>query len=70
MCSIGVAPLTQVTHMRNNLREVSKLQRDAIKENHCLIQWSPFDMRNFFSVLATPLTAYSNMICDTLNLEV
>ena len=37
------------------LREVPILKRDAIGENHCLILLSPFDVRNFFSVLATPL---------------
>ena len=35
--------------------EVPILKRDVIVENHCLIQWSPFDVRDFFSVLATPL---------------
>ena len=30
------------------------MKRDAIEENHCLRQY-PFDVRNFFSVLATPL---------------
>ena len=28
---------------------------DAIEENHCLFKWSPFDVRKFFSVVATPL---------------
>ena len=28
---------------------------NAIEENHCLFQQSPLDVRNFFSVLATPL---------------
>ena len=37
------------------LREVPILKRDTIEENHCLIQYSPFDVRNLFSVLATPL---------------
>ena len=37
------------------LREVPILKRDAIEENHCSIQESTFDVRNFFSVLATPL---------------
>ena len=36
------------------LREVPILKRDTIEENHCLIQESPFDVRNFFSILATP----------------
>ena len=31
------------------------MKRDAIEENHCLIQLSPYDVRNFFSILATPL---------------
>ena len=26
-----------------------------MEENHCLIQYSPFDVRNFYSVLATPM---------------
>ena len=29
------------------------------KENHCLIQWSPFGVCNLFSVLATPLYTYA-----------
>ena len=37
------------------IREVPILKRDAIEEKHCSIQYSPFDVRNFFSVLATPL---------------
>ena len=28
----------------------SYLGRDEIEENNCLIQWSPFDVRKFFSV--------------------
>ena len=40
------------------LREVPILKRDTIEENHCLIQWSPFDGRNFFSILATPLMPF------------
>ena len=36
------------------LREVSIMKRGAIEENHCLIQESPFDVRNFFSIIATP----------------
>ena len=60
-----------VTHLRNKtvtfkgghqcgskifpLREVPILKRDAIEEHHCLVQKSPFDVRNFFRVLATPL---------------
>ena len=31
------------------------MKRDAIEENHCLIQLSPFDVRNFFGVLSTSL---------------
>ena len=38
------------------------LIRNVIVENHCLIQWSLFDVRNFFSVLATPL--HSNSMQD------
>ena len=37
------------------LIEVPISKWDAIEENNCLIQESPFDMRNFFGVLATPL---------------
>ena len=37
------------------IREVPIMKRDAIEENHCLIQQSSFDVSNFFSVLATPL---------------
>ena len=37
------------------IREVPILKRDRIEENHDLIQWSPFDVCNFSSVLATPL---------------
>ena len=41
------------------LREVFILKKDAIEENHYLIQQPPFDVRNIFSVLATPgLTFY------------
>ena len=28
------------------LREVPILKRDAIEENHCLIQWSPFGVHS------------------------
>ena len=38
------------------LREVPILKRNVIEENHCLNQQSPFDVCNFFSVLATPLS--------------
>ena len=93
MFRIGVAPITQVTHVRNKyysniqgrslkviksgfpyykvllkkeiirslwkqilfFKRSSHLNRDAIEENNCLIKKSPFDVRNFFSVLATPL---------------
>ena len=37
------------------LREVPISKRGAIEENHCLIQLSPFDVRNYFGVLATLL---------------
>ena len=37
------------------LREFLILKRDIIVENHCLIQWSSFDVQNFFSISATPL---------------
>ena len=39
------------------LRAVPILKRYATEDNHCLIQYSPFDVRNFFSVYATPLIA-------------
>ena len=35
------------------LREVAVVKRGAIEENQCLIEESPFDLRSFFSVLAT-----------------
>ena len=38
-----------------SLREVYILKMNTIVENYCLIKWSPFDVRNFFSVVATPL---------------
>ena len=41
------------------LRVVPILKRDAIEVNHCLVQYSPFDVRNFFSILATPLYRHS-----------
>ena len=41
------------------LRIVPILKRDAIEVNHCSVQYSPFDVRNFFSILATPLYRYS-----------
>ena len=31
------------------------MKRNTIEENYCLIQKSPFDVRNVFSDLATPL---------------
>ena len=43
------------------LREVQNLKRDVIEENHCLFQLSPFDVRHFFSVLATPLSVVLNL---------
>ena len=33
----------------------SNLKGDIIVENQCLKQYPPFDVRNFFSVRATPL---------------
>ena len=39
------------------LREFPIMKRDAIEENHCLVQLSPFDVLTFFSVLAMPLLA-------------
>ena len=38
-----------------SLREVPLMKRDAIELNHCFILYSPSDVPNFFSVLATPL---------------
>ena len=40
------------------LRKVPFFKRDEIEENHCLIQESLFDVRNFCSVLVTPLLLY------------
>ena len=37
------------------LREVPIMKRETFEDNHCLIQLSLFDVRYFFSVLATPL---------------
>ena len=37
------------------LRVVPILKKDAIEVNHCLVQYSLFDVRNFFSILAMPL---------------
>ena len=37
------------------LREVPNMTRDAIEENHALIQKSPFYVRNCLNILATPL---------------
>ena len=41
-----------------SFKRSSYSKRDAIEENHCLIQQSPFDVHNFFSVLATPLHVF------------
>ena len=35
------------------LREVPILKREVNEENNCRIQLSPFDVHNFFSILAT-----------------
>ena len=99
---IGEAPITRITHMRNEksnnqgrspnevkvifhtisncycskrkefaafgsklftLREVPILKRDAIEENHCLVQYSPFDVREFFSsILAMPLNSVVKLV--------
>ena len=40
------------------LREVPVLKRDEIEDNNLLIKLSPFDVRNLFSVLATPLKCW------------
>ena len=45
-----------------SLREVPIMKRDAIELNLSLIQLSPFDVHNFFSVLATPMHAYMDII--------
>ena len=37
------------------LKEVPILKSDAIEENHFLIQLSPFDVHNLFSILVTLL---------------
>ena len=37
-----------------SFKRSSILKRDAIEENYYLLQYSPFDGRNFPSVLATP----------------
>ena len=34
------------------LRDVPIFKRDAIEENHCFFQLSPFDVCNLFSILA------------------
>ena len=38
-----------------SFKRISHLKRDAIEENPCWIQWSPFDVGNLFSVLAKTL---------------
>ena len=38
-----------------SLREVPIMKRDAIELNHCLMQYSPFNVCTLFSVLAMPL---------------
>ena len=38
-----------------SFKRSSILKRDAIKEYHCLIQYSPFGARSFLSVLTAPL---------------
>ena len=48
------------------LREGPIMKRDAVEENHCLLQKSPFDVRNFFSVLATPLPLIHMLIGSQL----
>ena len=48
------------------LKRSSNLKRDIIVENQCLIQWSPFDICNCFSVLATPLLhSFEHVTKDT-----
>ena len=44
------------------LREVTILKRDTIEHNNFLIQLSPFDVHNLFSVLATRLEIMKNLI--------
>ena len=49
------------------LINVPILKREAIEENHCLFQQSPFDVRSFFSVLGTPLhILYISRGCNPL----
>ena len=49
------------------LREVPIMKRDAIVLNHCSIQYSPFDMHTFFSVLATPLLSMTRFFTECTN---
>ena len=50
-------------------REVPILKKDAIELNHCLIRRSVFDVRNFFSVLATPLVSYLSYLTFVLGAQ-
>ena len=43
------------------------MKRDAIELHHCLIQYSPFDVRNFFSVLAMPLATMTNLNTENVH---
>ena len=49
---------------------VAILKRDALEESNYLVQKYPFDMRNFFSVLATPLSAQSDQSICSLHEEI
>ena len=40
-----------------SFKRSSHMKMDENEENRCLLQWSPFDVINFLSVLATPLSA-------------
>ena len=48
------------------LREVPILKRDAIEENHCLVQYSPLDVGNFqhsgYAIVDTTYFRYSKII--------
>ena len=41
-----------------SLREIPILKWGAIRENHCLTRLSPFDVRNFFSILSKLLVFF------------
>ena len=41
-----------------SLREIPILKWGTIRENHCLTRLSPFDVRNFFSILSKLLMLF------------